>query len=133
MYKISFNMNIQTNLPPIQQQKFGILSLQGYSSGINMFTNKLITSFHRSINSLSYATYCVPIVSLKLRQCSFPLRCTEHWNNLPTSVVKTTSLPSFERRLDKHWNNLPLKLYYLDDTTATRAQNGAPQGVLHST
>ena len=60
---------------------------------------------------------------LKLRQCSFPLRCTDHWNNLPTSVVEAISVASFERRLDKHWNNLPLKLHYLDDTTAARAHN----------
>ena len=43
---------------------------------------------------------------LKLRQCTFPLRCTEHWNDLPTSVVEATPVTSFERRLDKHWNNL---------------------------
>ena len=44
---------------------------------------------------------------LKLRQCSSPLRCTEHWNNLPTSVIEaiSPSVASFERRLDKHWNN----------------------------
>ena len=60
---------------------------------------------------------------LKLRRCSFPLRCTDHWNNLPTSVVEAISVASFERRLDKHWNNLPLKLHYLDDTTAARAHN----------
>ena len=62
---------------------------------------------------------------LKLRQCSFPLRCTDHWNNLPTSVVEAISVASFERRLDKHWNNLPLKLHYLDDTIAARAHNVA--------
>ena len=31
---------------------------------------------------------------LKLRQCSFPLGCTEHWNNLPTSVVEAISVAS---------------------------------------
>ena len=51
------HIHVQTNMPPIQQQKFEILSLQGYCSGINRFINKPIISFHRCINSLSHATY----------------------------------------------------------------------------
>jgi len=38
---------------------------------------------------------------LNLRKNFFPLRVTEHWNNLPREIVESPSLEIFETRLDE--------------------------------
>ena len=58
---------------------------------------------------------------LKIRLHSFPLRCTDQWNNLPSSVVGAPSLQSFERRLDKFWRDAPIRYNYRDTDITPRS------------
>ena len=76
-----------------KQQKFGILSLRVYSSGINRFINKPIVPFYMCINSLSYATYWVPISWWKIRPREErwgPAEICQHLSNSESQLTGKT-------------------------------------------
>ena len=50
-----------------------------------------------------------PAVTRRTRLHSFSYRVIKTWNELPESVVSSTTVNMFKNRLDKHWDNHPLK------------------------
>ena len=49
---------------------------------------------------------------LNIRKYSFTQRTVEIWNNLPSRVVTSPTIMSFESRLDKFWENQSRKYNY---------------------
>ena len=47
-----------------------------------------------------------PRARLLTRQRFFSIRMIDLWNELPQTVVDTTTVPQFKARLDQHWNSL---------------------------
>jgi hypothetical protein len=46
---------------------------------------------------------------LNLVKNSFLHRCTDMWNRLPSNILDSETVITFEHRLDRHWHNHPFK------------------------